>query len=246
MVIGGGIAGIQASLDLAESGIKVYLVERNSAIGGHMAQLDKTFPTNDCAMCIISPKLAEAGRHLNIDILTNTQVEAISGEAGNFQVTVRRQPRYVDMQKCTACGECTKACPVKHPQRVPGRPFRPPRGLQALPAGHAQRLRHRQARHRALPRCLPHQPARPGLHRPDPRAAIRRCLQDDSGGQPVPLGLRTGLQPQVRDGLLPQPSGRPGLHHGPQALRGRLARRPDGADRRRNPRNWRPMPHAWP
>ena len=77
MVIGGGIAGIQASLDLAESGIKVYLVERNSAIGGHMAQLDKTFPTNDCAMCIISPKLAEAGRHLNIDILTNTQVEAI-------------------------------------------------------------------------------------------------------------------------------------------------------------------------
>ena len=115
MVIGGGIAGIQASLDLAESGIKVYLVERNSAIGGHMAQLDKTFPTNDCAMCIISPKLAEAGRHLNIDILTNTQVEAITGDAGDFAVTVRRQPRYVDMDKCTACGECAKACPVKMP-----------------------------------------------------------------------------------------------------------------------------------
>jgi heterodisulfide reductase subunit A-like polyferredoxin len=115
MVIGGGIAGIQASLDMAESGIKVYLVERSSAIGGHMAQLDKTFPTNDCAMCIISPKLAEAGRHLNIDILTNTQVEAISGQAGSFRVTVRRQPRYVDMQKCTACGECAKVCPVTIP-----------------------------------------------------------------------------------------------------------------------------------
>ena len=86
MVVGGGIAGIQASLDLAESGYYVYLVERNPAIGGVMAQLDKTFPTNDCSMCIISPKLVEAGRHLNIELITLGEVQDISGEAGNFQV----------------------------------------------------------------------------------------------------------------------------------------------------------------
>src|SRR5574341_2372692 len=86
MVVGGGIAGIQASLDLAESGYYVYLVESSPAIGGVMAQLDKTFPTNDCSMCIISPKLVEAGRHLNISILTATDVEGISGEPGNFTV----------------------------------------------------------------------------------------------------------------------------------------------------------------
>ncbi|MGD8837877.1 MAG: FAD-dependent oxidoreductase, partial [Desulfobacteraceae bacterium] len=89
MVVGGGIAGIQASLDLAESGYKVYMVESDSAIGGKMAQLDKTFPTNDCSMCIISPKLVEAGRHLNIEMLTLTQVEQVDGEAGNFTVKLR-------------------------------------------------------------------------------------------------------------------------------------------------------------
>ena len=87
MVVGGGIAGMQASLDLAESGFKVYLVEAKSAIGGHMAQLDKTFPTNDCAMCTISPKLVDAGRHLNIEILTDTEVVKVEGEAGNFTAT---------------------------------------------------------------------------------------------------------------------------------------------------------------
>src|SRR3989304_5183120 len=84
MVVGGGIAGMQASLDLAEQGFKVYLVETKSAIGGHMAQLDKTFPTNDCAMCTISPKLVETGRHPNIEILTNTNVLDVSGQAGAF------------------------------------------------------------------------------------------------------------------------------------------------------------------
>ncbi len=112
LVVGGGIAGIQASLDLADSGYLVHMVEKQSAIGGVMAQLDKTFPTNDCSMCIISPKLVEAGRHLNIDLMTMTKVEAITGEAGNFTVKLRQQPRYVDMEKCTACGECSKVCPI--------------------------------------------------------------------------------------------------------------------------------------
>ncbi|HEX9077420.1 MAG TPA: FAD-dependent oxidoreductase, partial [Anaerolineae bacterium] len=112
MVVGAGIAGIQASLDLAEAGFKVYLVEAKSAIGGHMAQLDKTFPTNDCAMCTISPKLVEAGRHLNIDILVDTEVLDVQGAAGNFSATVRRKPRYIDLTKCIGCGECEKVCPI--------------------------------------------------------------------------------------------------------------------------------------
>ncbi len=115
MVVGGGIAGIQASLDLADSGYLVHMVEGKSAIGGVMAQLDKTFPTNDCSMCIISPKLVEAGRHLNIDLHTLSQIESVEGEAGRFKVTLRQAPRYVDLQKCTACGECAKACPIETP-----------------------------------------------------------------------------------------------------------------------------------
>ncbi|MFO7964986.1 MAG: FAD-dependent oxidoreductase [Desulfobacterales bacterium] len=115
MVVGAGISGIQASLDLADSGYLVYLVDKKSAIGGVMAKLDKTFPTNDCSMCIISPKLVEAGRHLNIELLTLSSVEEISGEPGNFTVTISEQPRYVDMERCTACGECIKVCPVDTP-----------------------------------------------------------------------------------------------------------------------------------
>lgn len=112
MVVGGGIAGIQASLDLAESGYYVYLVEASPAIGGVMAQLDKTFPTNDCSMCILSPKLVEAGRHLNIQALTYSEVVKAEGEPGNFEITVRKKPRYIDPSKCTGCGECPQACPV--------------------------------------------------------------------------------------------------------------------------------------
>jgi len=117
MVVGAGIAGIQASLDLADSGYLVYLVEKKSAIGGVMAQLDKTFPTNDCSMCIISPKLVECGRHLNIDLMTMTSIEEVTGEPGNFQVRLLESPRYIDMSKCTACGECTKVCPIDVPNR---------------------------------------------------------------------------------------------------------------------------------
>ncbi|MDW8162041.1 MAG: FAD-dependent oxidoreductase [Anaerolineales bacterium] len=117
MVVGGGIAGMQAALDLADQGFKVYLIEAKSAIGGKMAQLDKTFPTNDCAMCTISPKLVETGRHPNIEVMTLTRVVDLRGEAGNFTVTLEHQPRYVDLNKCVACGDCEKVCPVLIPDR---------------------------------------------------------------------------------------------------------------------------------
>jgi heterodisulfide reductase subunit A-like polyferredoxin len=117
MVVGGGIAGMQASLDLADQGFKVYLTEKKSAIGGKMAQLDKTFPTNDCAMCTISPKLVETGRHPNIEVLTNTSVVDIMGEAGDFSVTVHHEPRYIDLTKCIACGDCAKVCPIVIPDK---------------------------------------------------------------------------------------------------------------------------------
>jgi heterodisulfide reductase subunit A len=112
MVIGGGISGIQASLDLATAGFKVYLVEKSPAIGGHMAQLDKTFPTNDCSMCIESPKFIECHRHPNIEILTYTEVEKVEGEAGDFVVTLIKKPRYIEEDKCTGCGTCVEYCPV--------------------------------------------------------------------------------------------------------------------------------------
>ena len=112
LVVGAGIGGIQASLDLANSGIKVYLLDNSSTIGGVMAQLDKTFPTNDCSMCIMAPKLVECGRHLNIEKITNARVKSLEGDAGNFQVTVVERSRYVDLEKCTGCGVCAESCPV--------------------------------------------------------------------------------------------------------------------------------------
>ncbi len=112
MVVGAGVAGMQASLDLASSGYFVHLIDKSPTIGGIMAQLDKTFPTNDCAMCIISPKLVEVGRHLNIQIHPNTEIETLEGEAGNFSITVKSQPRFIDLKACTACGQCRQVCPV--------------------------------------------------------------------------------------------------------------------------------------
>lgn len=119
MVIGAGIAGVQAALDLANAGFYVHLVEKKSAIGGVMAQLDKTFPTNDCSMCILSPKLVECGRHLNIDLLTYTEVTGISGEPGHFQVDLLKRARSVDMSKCTGCGVCLEACPIRYEVQLP-------------------------------------------------------------------------------------------------------------------------------
>src|SRR3990167_2000745 len=100
MVVGGGISGIQAALDLATAGFKVYLVEKTPTIGGKMAQLDKTFPTNDCSMCIESPKFIECDRHPNIEIMTYTEVDAVEGQAGDFEVTLLRKPRYVNEDLC--------------------------------------------------------------------------------------------------------------------------------------------------
>ena len=114
MVMGGGIGGMQAALDLAESGIKVYLVDNKPSIGGVMAQLDKTFPTNDCAMCTMAPRLVEIGRHKDIEVITLADVEKISGNAGNFEVEIRKRPRYIDEEKCTGCGTCVANCPVQN------------------------------------------------------------------------------------------------------------------------------------
>ncbi len=119
LVVGAGIGGIQASLDLADSGYKVYLMDKKPAIGGTMAQLDKTFPTNDCSMCILAPKLVDAGRHENIEVVTLSDVETISGSPGNFKVHIRRRPRYVDETKCTGCGTCWANCPVTSQPRIP-------------------------------------------------------------------------------------------------------------------------------
>jgi len=114
-VIGAGITGIQASLDLANMGFKVFLIEKKPAIGGFMAMLDKTFPTNDCSLCILSPKLVECGRHKDIQILSLSELTAIEGEAGNFTLRVHKTPRYIDVNKCTACGDCTLKCPISIP-----------------------------------------------------------------------------------------------------------------------------------
>jgi NADPH-dependent glutamate synthase beta subunit-like oxidoreductase/NAD-dependent dihydropyrimidine dehydrogenase PreA subunit len=114
-VVGGGVAGIQAALDLANSGIKVYLIEAESAIGGKMSQLDKTFPTNDCAMCTVSPRLVECSRHRNIEIITNADVTDLKGTAGDFKLSIRKRPRYVREDKCTGCGDCAAKCPIKLP-----------------------------------------------------------------------------------------------------------------------------------
>jgi len=137
MVVGAGIAGIQASLDLADSGYLVYLIDKDTAIGGTMAQLDKTFPTNDCSMCIISPKLVEAGRHLNIELMTMTEVEDVTGEEGDFTVRLKEKPRFIDLEKCTACGECSNVCPVE------------------LPSQFDEELRDRKAAFKLYPQAMP-------------------------------------------------------------------------------------------
>jgi len=115
LVIGGGIAGIQASLDLAGRGFQVYLLEETPTIGGRMAQLDKTFPTMDCSICILAPKMMECFRHPNIKLLTYSELKEVKGAVGDFQVKILRKPRYVNETKCTGCAVCAEHCPVEVP-----------------------------------------------------------------------------------------------------------------------------------
>ncbi len=112
LVVGGGIGGMQAALDLAAAGIKVYVAEKQPAIGGVMAQLDKTFPTNDCAMCTQAPRLVEIGRHKDIEVIGLSELQQVSGTPGNFRVTLKKAPRYVDEARCTGCGTCAASCPT--------------------------------------------------------------------------------------------------------------------------------------
>jgi len=113
LVVGGGPAGMQAALDLADSGFKVYMLETRPSIGGTMAQLDKTFPTNDCSMCILSPKLVATGRHENISMITHAELKSVEGQAGDFKVKLARYSRYIDESKCTGCGVCAEHCPIE-------------------------------------------------------------------------------------------------------------------------------------
>jgi heterodisulfide reductase subunit A len=115
LVVGGGVAGMQAALDIANQGFKVYLLEQSPSIGGRMAMIDKTFPTLDCSACILTPRLSETSRHPNIEVLSYSEIKSISGEVGNFKVKVRRKARYVDEKKCSACGDCVPVCPVEVP-----------------------------------------------------------------------------------------------------------------------------------
>lgn len=144
LVIGAGVTGIQAALDLADHGIHVHLVEQEPSIGGHMSQLDKTFPTNDCSMCILSPKMVDVCRHPNIRVHTCTEIERVEGSEGHFNVTLRKNPRYIIEELCNGCGDCIEICPVEvynefdagmgvrkaiykpHPQAVPDIVIRDP------------------------------------------------------------------------------------------------------------------------
>jgi len=113
LVVGGGIAGIQAALDIADSGRTVYLVERQPSIGGHMATFDKTFPTLDCAACILTPKMVQVGKHPNIKLMSSSEVDEVKGFVGNFKVKIRHKATYVDRSKCSGCGLCWESCPAR-------------------------------------------------------------------------------------------------------------------------------------
>ncbi|MDR2830785.1 MAG: CoB--CoM heterodisulfide reductase iron-sulfur subunit A family protein [Methanobrevibacter sp.] len=115
IVIGGGVAGIQTALDLADMGFKTYMIEKNPTIGGRMGQLDKTFPTLDCSMCILAPKMVDVGKHENIELLTYSEVREVHGYIGNFQVKVEKKPRYINEESCVGCGSCVEVCPIEMP-----------------------------------------------------------------------------------------------------------------------------------
>jgi NADH:ubiquinone oxidoreductase subunit E/NAD-dependent dihydropyrimidine dehydrogenase PreA subunit len=122
LVIGGGIAGIQSALDIANAGIETILVEQSPSVGGRMAQLSETFPTLDCSQCILTPKMVEVAQHSKIELLTYSEIEEISGSVGNYKVKIKKKPRYVDMAACTGCGDCMTACPVRNEPQIPEKP----------------------------------------------------------------------------------------------------------------------------
>ena len=115
LVVGGGVAGMQAALDIANQGFKVTLLEQTPSIGGRMAMIDKTFPTLDCSACILTPKLSEVSRHPNIDLVTYADIKSVQGETGDFRIRVHKHSRYVDEDKCSGCGDCIPVCPVEVP-----------------------------------------------------------------------------------------------------------------------------------
>ena len=173
LVIGGGIAGVQAALDLAEAGAKVVLVETGPSIGGKMAALDKNFPTLDCSVCIEAPKLSEVGEHPNIEILNNAEVVKVEGEAGDFRVTIRQRAGFVTSE-CTRCGECEPVCPVVLPNEFDAAMASRKAVYTPFPQADSRRLRHR---HRPLPERAAQLLALPPLRRglPAPSASTSRC-----------------------------------------------------------------------
>ena len=185
LVIGAGIAGIQAALDIAEAGFKVYLVEKTPSVGGHMAQLDKTFPTLDCSACILTPKMVDVANHPNIELMTYSQVEGIEGYVGNFKATIRKKARYVDFDKCTGCGDCADELPAGGPHTL--NEFDEAIGnrvghLPAFPAGRPGQVHHRPG---ALPAALQGQvrQGRPQVRRglPGRRRQLRAGRRDSRG-----------------------------------------------------------------
>ena len=145
MVIGGGVAGIQAALDIADAGYEVVMVEREPSIGGKMAGLSETFPTLDCSQCILTPRMVEVGQHPRIKLYSYSEVEAVDGFVGNFTAKIRQKARYVDITKCTGCGECWNVCPLKrNPSEFDFKMGMRPVDLRALSAGGSGAPRHRQ------------------------------------------------------------------------------------------------------
>ena len=231
-MVGGGIAGMQAALDAANAGFKVYLVEQDISIGGVMAQLDKTFPTNDCSTCLISPKLIEVARHPDIEIITQSEVAGVEGEAGHFTVTLRQEPRYIDRAKCNACGACAEACPV------------------ALPSSFDEGLGVRHAAYRHFPQAIP---ATFAIKKLDRAPCVRGCpanlsvqgyVQLIKAGKfpealslimdrlPLPGDHRPHLPPSLRDELPAPGSGRARGHLQPEAVCGRRGGLADAAGAR--------------
>ena len=174
LIIGAGIAGIQAALDIAEAGFKVYLVEKSPSVGGRMSQLDKTFPTLDCSACILTPKMVDVANHPNIELMTYSQVEEVEGYVGNFKAKIRKKARYVDFDKCTGCGDCAEAC------RLAGR----------IPSEFDEGIGNRSAVYLPFPQAVP------AVYTIDPE----RCLQLSKGkcGKEGPKCAET-CQPKAID-----------------------------------------------